>query len=181
MDARQLLSDTLAAVPGLNHQVIAAALSVSPNTVARWSRGEMTARDEEHLRQLAWFRAQRNAWYLLTMPAVLLLWQPARGAPASPKPANYDPSVGPIASVLSRPVPGSKRVIEYEMTLDATFQSMSFIAMGPDRARILLSNKPNGGWGSTASFDKRLKCGSSNTKPSLQKGSKVSLFVKYSL
>lgn len=120
-------------------------MGVSPNTVARWARGEMEAREEEHLRKLAWFRAQWNAWYLLTMPAVLLLWQPSRQAAAVPAPEDYNDGLGPIASVTSRPVTAGGRVIEHEMTLAATFQAMTFIAMGPDRGRIALSNKPNGG------------------------------------
>ncbi|MCI0342680.1 MAG: hypothetical protein L0216_16330 [Planctomycetales bacterium] len=173
-EVRELLDDlkrrSRSRTGALTDEVIAEALGTTVTTVARWRSGKFQPGDEAQLRRLRWLWMQSRMWYLRVMPAVLLMWRPGESL-AVKEEAGLKLHHSTYFSAIEA-VPRGENVVEYRIALAEDLESMTLMAVGPDRKRIQLGTTLGGSKASHITFwDRRGEA--------LRKGKSVSLFVEY--
>ena len=130
---------------GVPQAVIALALGVAHNTVARWASGSMTPPDYPHVQRVRWLAREAGAWYRRFVPVLAVSWKPGslgenpadRAALERPGPEFGEFNVYPLER-------GDSSTIVYDFRVLKDYPEFTFLATGKDRGHILLSAGKDG-------------------------------------
>lgn len=195
-DAAPVIRDLQERNPRLTLDVLAEICEVTPNTVARWAAEKNPLRPErDKLQKLVLLRAQGRCPYTFLVPAILGVWTWPRDLTdrqvAELERLREAEFFGPriTADYLGRIMEGPRapgHYWRYTLTLNASFESLTFFSFGPDRSRARLHAYE----AAPASGDTKLRFyhemrippsqpGKRSAKVSLEKGSELPLYVSY--